>query len=176
MSSLLETTNTRRNRFGLYFQRTAPHFSIVQLFEGLLCDVETFSGRVDGGKRNRSVGLLVVQPPALAAVGGTPYDVECTAYMWEIGEILEMWVTMGETVRPVGARNVVGVAVFMVVRAVPRDFIGGKEGLLVDVVKRGVVKVPGRGIATCGHGASNVREEECEDEGSEIDHCESTVV
>ena len=56
------------------------------------------------------------------------------------------------------------------------DFIVNKEGLL-DVVIHGVVQVLGRGsIATCGHGTSNVREEECEDECSEIDHCERAGV
>lgn len=155
MSSLLEATNTRRNLFGFCFQRTAPHVS-AQLYESLLCDVETSSVSVDGDKRNRFVGLLVVQPPALAAVRGTPLDVECATDIWEVGEILEMRVTMGETVGPVGACNAVGVAVFIVVRTVPRDFIAGNERLL-DVVIRGVVQVLERGsIATCRYGAGNV--------------------
>ena len=175
MCSSLEATNTRRNRSGLYFQRAAIHVS-TQLYESLLCDVETCSGSVDGDKRNRFVDLLIVQLPALAAVGGTPCDVECATDIWEYGEILEMRVTTGETVGPVGACNAVGVAVFLVVRAIPRDFIGGNEGLL-DVVIRGVVQVLGRGsIATCGHGTSNVREEECEDECSEVNHCENVGV
>jgi hypothetical protein len=95
--TLLEATNTRRNQFGLCFQRAAPHLS-VQLFESLFCDVKTCSSSVDGGKRNRFVDLFVVQPPALAAVGGTPFDVECTADIWEVGEILEMMIFTGETV------------------------------------------------------------------------------
>ena len=175
MSSLMEATNTRRNRMGLCFQRAALHIS-TQLYESLLCDVETWCSRVNGGKRNRFVGLLIVQPPALATIGGTPIDVECATDIWEHGEIFEMRVTTGETVGPVGACNAVGVAVFLVVRVIPRDFIGGNEGLL-DVIIRGVVQVLGRGsIATCWHGASNVRKEECEDECSEIDHCESAGV
>jgi hypothetical protein len=175
LSSLLEATNTRRDRMGLCFQRAVLHVS-TQLYESLLCDVETCSGSVDGGKRNRFVGLLVVQPPALAAIGGTPLDVECATDIWEHGEILEMRVTTGETVGSVGACNAVGVAVFLVVRVIPRDFIGGNEGLL-DVVIRGVVQVSWRGsIATCRHGTSNVREEECEDECSEVDHCETAGV
>ena len=178
MSSLLEATNTRRNLFGLCFQRAAPHFSTIQRNKSMLSDIETWSSSIDGGKRDRFVGLLVVQLPALAAVGGTPCDVECAADIWELGEILEMRVTMGETVGPVGACNVVGVAMFLVVRAIPCDFIGGKEGLLLlDVVIRGVVQVLGRGsIATRGHGTSDVREEECEYECSEIDHCNSAGV
>jgi len=40
------------------------------------------------------------------------------------------------------------------------------------VVICGVVQVLGRGnIATRGHGTSDVGEEECEDESSEVDHC-----
>jgi hypothetical protein len=180
MMSLLEATNTTRNLFGHCFQ-LGPRFSIIQLFESLLRDDETFSvsGMVDGGKRNRFVGLLVVQLPALAAVGGTMFDVEYSADIWEIGEILEMRVTMGETVGRMGASNVLGVAVFLVVLGVPRDFIGGSEEVegLLDVVIRGVVQVLGRGsTVTCGHGTSNVREEECEDECCEIDHCESAGV
>ncbi len=122
---------------------------------------------------NLFVGLLVAQLPALAAIGGTWFDVECGADIWEAGDILEMLVTMGETVGTMCACNLAGVAVFVVVLSVILDFTFGEEGLL-DVVIRGVVQILGRGnIVTCGHSANNVREEECEDERSEIDHCES---
>ena len=66
-------------------------------------------------------------------------------------------------------------AASVVVLVAPRDFITSEEGLL-DVVIRGVVQVLGRGsIATCRHSASDVREEECEDKCSEIDHCGRVV-
>jgi hypothetical protein len=66
-------------------------------------------------------------------------------------------------------RYSIGVAVRVVVGGVPRDFVGGKKQLLVVIH---VVQVLGRGnIATCGHGTSDVREEECEDECSEVNHC-----
>jgi len=174
--SLLEATDTRRNRLGFCLQRAAPHFSTIQLFETLLCDAESCSGcsgTLDGGKINRFVGLLVVQPPTLAAVGGTRFDVEYGADIWEARDLLESRVTMGKTVWPVGAINAFSAAVRVVIPVARGDFIGVKEGLL-DFVIRGVVQVLGRGcIATCGHGASDVREEECEDECSEIDHCET---
>lgn len=96
------------------------------------------------------------------------FDIECAADIWEIGEINEVREAIGEF----WAVNSFGIAVFVVVLAVPRDFMIGEEGLL-DVVIHGIVQVlGGRSITTCGHGVSNVREEECEDECSEIDHCE----
>jgi hypothetical protein len=63
------------------------------------------SGGVGGGEINRPARLLVVQLPALAAVFRAPFGVVCTAEIWEVarevGEILEVWVFTGETVRPV---------------------------------------------------------------------------
>jgi len=85
-----------------------------------------------------------------------------------------MRVTLGETVGPGGASNFVGVAVLVVVPVRPRDIVDHNGEGVLAVGIRGVVQVLRRGsIATCGHGASNVREEECEDECSEIDHCEA---
>ncbi len=119
---------------GLCIQRTGPNLSTVQVNESLLSDVETISGGVDGGEIDPPVRLLVGQLPALAAVGRAPFGVECAAEIWEVGEILEMRVCTGETVRPVRARE-------PRVRetCVPRDFMEDK-----DVAIR-VVQVLGRG-------------------------------
>jgi len=90
-----------RNCYGLRFQCAAPHRSTVQRNESMLSDVETTSGGVDGGDMNPSARLRVGQFPALAAVGGTPFGVECAAKIWEVGEIVELRVCTGETVWPV---------------------------------------------------------------------------
>jgi len=86
-----------------------------------------------------------------------------------------MRVTIGE----IGASKVAGVAIRVVVLAVPRDIIDdndGREGLL-DVVIRGVVQLLGRGnIATCGLSTRDARKNECEDECSEEDHYERAGV
>ena len=112
---------------GLCIQGIASRRSAVQRNEGLLSNVETISGAVDGGEINRPVCLLVGQLPALAAVGRTEFNVECGANVWEVGEILEMRVFVGEAVWPVRARNAVGVAIRVVVFGVPRDFMRGKD-------------------------------------------------
>jgi hypothetical protein len=54
------------------------------------------------------------------------FSVECAAEIWEAGEILELRVFTGETVR---ARDGFGVAVRVVVNGVGRDFMGstGKD-------------------------------------------------
>ena len=67
----------------------------------MLSDVETNAGGVNGGDIHPPVRLRVGQLPALAAVGGAPFGVECAAEIWEVGEIMEFWVCTGETVRPV---------------------------------------------------------------------------
>ena len=60
---------------------------------------------------------------------------------------------------PGRARNVLGIAIRVVVDAIICDFVGGKEGLFDVVVQR-----LGRcNIVTSGRGTDNVREEECED-------------
>jgi hypothetical protein len=67
----------------------------------MLSDVETTSSGVDGGKINPSARLLDGQLPALAAVGGAPFSVECAAKIWEVGEIIEFRVCTREAVWPV---------------------------------------------------------------------------
>jgi len=161
-----DAAETARNWLGLHLSAAFLQRS-TQVDESPLSDVETTSGSVDGHDSNPPARRRVGQPPAFAAVGGAPLDVECAADVWEAGEIPEVRVFIGETVRPVRARDVVGVAVRVVVRGVPGDFIGGN-----GVVVRGVVLFLERcNIATSGHGTSDVREEECEDERSEVDHC-----
>jgi hypothetical protein len=98
---LLEATKMASNRLGLCIQCAAPHRSTVQRNESLLSDVITASGVVDGGEINPPARLLVGQLPALAAVGRAPCGVVCAAEIREVGEILEMRVCTGETVRPV---------------------------------------------------------------------------
>jgi hypothetical protein len=122
---------------------------------------------VDGGKINPFFVLLVDQLPTLAAGG-----IGCATDIWEAGDLLEGLVLREELVC---ATNRFGGGLPIVILGVGRDFIGGKEGLL-DVVIREVVQILGRGrIATCGLGAGDVREEDCEDECSEleIDHGET---
>ena len=84
-----------------------------------------------------------------------------------------MRVRTGET----GASSFFGVAVRVVVPVRPCDIEDGHgEGMLVclGVGIRGVVELLMSGnIAACGRSTSNVREEECEDERSEVDHCEN---
>jgi hypothetical protein len=127
----LEATITRRNLFGFCLQ-PAPRLSTVQLIESLLRDVVTGFGAVDDGNRNRLVGLQVCQVPARAAVLVVRFDVPCGADIWEVGEILEMRVTMVE----IGASNALGVAVLVVVLVRPRDIVedNGEDVLAVGGV------------------------------------------
>lgn len=98
---LLEATVMARNLDGLRFQRTSPYRPTVQRDESLLSDVETISGGVDGSEENRPFRLLIGQLPALAALVGAPFDVECAAEVWEVGEVVEMRVFLGKAVWPV---------------------------------------------------------------------------
>ena len=91
-----------------------------------------------------------------------------------VGEILEMWVKIG----PFVASQLFGVTVPVIVHVVrPCDIADSSDGEgVLGVGKRGVVYLLGRGnIATCGHSTSyaSVREEESDDECSEVDHCET---
>jgi hypothetical protein len=148
--------------------------STIQLGESLLRDVVvTGFGTVDNGNRNCLVSLQVCQVPARAAGLGARFDVVSAADIWEVGEILEMRIFFVETV---GASNFLGVAVFVAVLVRPRDIVedNGEDVLAVGI--RGVITVCqllGRGeIVACGCSTSNVREDECEDDCSEVDHCE----
>ena len=86
---------------------------------------------VDKGNRNRLASLQVCQVPARPAVLGAPFDVPCAADIWEVGDILEMRVTMGETVGPGVASNLVGVTILVVVVVRPRDIVEDNgEGML----------------------------------------------
>jgi hypothetical protein len=89
------------NWYSLRFQCALPHRSTVQRNESLLSDIETISRGVDGGEINPPARLRVGQLPALAAVGGAPFDVECAAKIWEVGEVMELRVCTIETVWPV---------------------------------------------------------------------------
>ena len=86
-----------------------------------------------------------------------------------------MWVKIG----PFVASQLFGVTVPVIVHVVrPCDIADSSDGEgVLGVGKRGVVYLLGRGnmIATCGHSTSyaSVREEECDDECREVDHCET---
>ena len=83
-----------------------------------------------------------------------------------------MRVTMGELL----ASSVDGAAPRVIELFVPRDVIDvdgwGLLGVKCDF--EWLVQFLERGsITTCGHGTSDVREGECEDESSDEDHCET---
>ena len=145
-------------------------------------------GLVHNGNKNRPVSLQVCQVHALAAsLGARAGDVPCAADIWEVGEISEMRVLRGE----VRASSALGADVPDAVLGRPRDteeerrgrfgrgvgdggLVEGMLALLGVGIHDGVV---GRdNIITCGCSTSNVREEESEDECSEVDHRENAGV
>jgi len=74
------------------------------------------------------------------------------------------------------ASSLDGAALRVIELFVPRDVIDGDGwgllGVKCDFVW--LVQFLERGsITTCGYGTSDVREDECEDESSEVDHCET---
>ena len=94
---------------------------------------------IDSGNRNRLVSLQVCQVPARAAVLGAPFDVPCPTDIWEVGEILEMMVTKGESVGPGVANYTVGVTILVVVPARPRDIVDDNGEGVLGVGKREVI-------------------------------------
>ena len=129
MYLLLEATIMTIDFFGCCLQPGAPQLSTVQYIESLLRDVVVIGwGTIDRSNGNRLVSLQVCQVPARAAELRALFDVPCAADIWEAGEISEMRVVVVE----VGAGNVLGVAVPVVILVCPCDIVDdNREGVLV---------------------------------------------
>ena len=134
--------------------------------------METMRGVVDGSDIDSPIIHSVRQCPTPAAVGGMKGDVESATDTREGGKISERLETRKEVRACNALEGASLVVIYMVGRDAPR--VQGYWEREVDLrIQSRRVRVGIDGIATClGHGASDLREEEREDEGSEEDHCE----
>jgi len=103
----LQSTVRGCNFGGGHVNRTLPNLTAVQRFERRRCHVETMPGSVDGGHIDRCSVRRVSDAPAPAAVRRVPRDIESTADVRVVGNLVERREPGDEAVGPVRARDAV---------------------------------------------------------------------
>lgn len=120
----LQATDRRRHLGSDHVNNTLPNLTPIQLHEGLLSEVETSAGGVDGGDIDPRARSGVSHVPAPAAIGRVPDDVKGASDERERGDAAERRESVDEAVRPVRARY----AIERAARVVERVIVRGAQG------------------------------------------------
>lgn len=182
----LQSTDRRSNLTGGHLDHAHVYISVVQLRKHLLREVETYPGGVDGNNVDRRAQLRVGDIPAPAAIGRIPLDVVRAADGREGWNGAERRESRREAIGPVRACHAVHRSGAVVERGIVRGAKGrgyadDRRGRHTGRASRGYRNRRYRGRRDIGRGflrktVGNWREEECEDKGCEIDHCEKSRV